>query len=40
MRHDSSTDTRDADRDYRQTWLIGQVELNLMEVRLDLELAR
>ncbi len=28
------------DRDYRQTWLIGQLELNLMEVRLDLELAR
>ncbi len=28
------------DRDYRQTWLIGQLELDLMEVRLDLELAR
>ena len=28
------------DRDYRQSWLIGQLELNLMEVRLDLELAR
>ncbi|MDJ0947028.1 MAG: hypothetical protein QNJ30_26555 [Kiloniellales bacterium] len=28
------------DRDYRQSWLIGQLELDMMGMRLDLELAR
>ena len=28
------------DRDYRQSWLIGQLELDMMDLRLDLELAQ